>query len=223
MIVSFLIPTRGRLQALLDGIRSIKECASPDVQVEILVRIDEDDYETLAGCERILNTIGIGSGGMGEIIIGPRWCGYDCVYMFYNETAAKSHGDWLILWNDDTFMVTQKWDKLLEIDNEHVRVIWLFSSTSWSWAFPAINRKLYNLWDCFSTSTPADAVIFEVWRQAGKPIPDHRDHSKQIVINHIRNEDNIRALSLKREDQRLPPSNVDFVKKDLVGLLRNAV
>lgn len=62
MIVSFLIPTRQRLQALLDGIQSIKEKASPDVQLEFLVRIDEDDYDTLTYRHRIPTDVQVNFG-----------------------------------------------------------------------------------------------------------------------------------------------------------------
>lgn len=210
MIVSFLIPTRGRLQSLLEGIQSIKEKASPDVQVEFLVRIDQDDGETLAGRDRI----------PGEIVVGPRWCGYDCVHIFYNELAAKSHGDWLICWNDDTFMVTPQWDKLLPPAN-NAQVIWLHSPTSWTWAFPAMTRKLYELWGCFSPNAPADAVIFEIWKKAGKPIPNPYDHSSQIIVDHRRNEGNIRALGIRLEQRVVPPPSL-INGVNLIKLLRDS-
>lgn len=210
MIVSFLIPTRGRLQSLLDGIRSIKEKASPDVQVEILIRIDEDDGETLAGRDRIPKDV--------EIVIGPRWCGYDSVHVFYNELAVKSHGDWIILWNDDTFMKTHHWDKLLP-PADRAQVVWLHSPTSWTWAFPAMTRKLYELWGCFARSPPTDACIFDIWKTAGKPIPNPEDHSRQIIVDHRRNEANIRALGINPKDKIFPPYNP--IGKDLVELLRD--
>ncbi len=211
MIVSFLIPTRGRLNALLDGIQSIKNHASPDVKMEFLVRIDQDDGDTLAGRDRI----------PGEVVVGPRWCGYDCVFMFYNELAAKSHGDWLILWNDDTFMKSANWDRLLP-PPDRAQVIWLHSSTSWTWAFPAITRKLYELWGCFSPNTPADACIFQMWQNAGKPIPNPDDHSNQIIIEHRRNEENTLALGLRRENiVDYPPPNT-YNADNLIKLLREA-
>lgn len=194
MIVSFLIPTRGRLQALIDGIQSIRELASPDVQVEILVRIDEDDYETLAGRDRI----------PGEVIVGHRWCGYQCLDIFYNELATKSHGDWLICWSDDTFIKTHNWDRLLP-SADSAQVIWLHSPTSWTWAFPAISRKLYELWDCLSPGVPIDSVILEIWKKAGRPIPNPEDHSAQIIIEHRRDENNIRALGILPENIVMPP------------------
>lgn len=224
MKVSFLIPTRERLPSLLEGIQSIKKTASPDVDVEFLVRIDDDDHDTLAGRDFI----------PGEVIIGPRWCGYDCVHIFYNELAAKSRGDWIILWNDDTFMKTYYWDKLLPLADS-AKVIWLYSPTSWSWAFPAMTRKLYELWGCFVPSGPADlsimihsanntdSRIFDIWLASGKPIPNPEEHLTQIVVDHKRDEANIRAIDIKPENKVSPPQNYANKKfDDLVKLLRDA-
>lgn len=196
MIVSFLIPTRGRLQMLLECIQSIKNTASPDVQVEILVRIDEDDHETLAGRDRI----------PGEIIVGPRWNGYDSVYIFINELAAKSHGDWLVPWNDDIFMTTYHWDKLLPLIDPANRawIIWFDIPGSWTWALPVMTRKMYELWDCVAPSPPSDAAILNMWKEAGMPI---QGQSYKIIVEHRRDEANIKALGLRQEDKVSPPSN----------------
>ncbi len=211
MIVSFLIPTRGRIQMLLEGIQSIKERTSPDVQLEFLVRIDQDDQGTLAGRDHI----------PGEIVIGPRWCGYDSIPVFINELAAKSHGDWIIPWNDDMFMKTSQWDRLLP-PADRAQVIWLHGPGSWTWAFPAMTRKLYILWNCFAPGIPVDTCIFEMWKAAGKPIPNPNDHSNQIIVEHRRNEANILALRILPEDVRPPPPQNPTDNNYLVKLLRDA-
>lgn len=210
MLVSFLIPTRGRLSSLIEGIQSIKEKASPEAKIEFLVRADEDDAETLAGRNRII----------GEVLVGPRWCGYNSVYRFYNELAAKSIGDWLVLWNDDTFMKTRDWDRLLP-SPDRAQVIWLHSPTSCTWAFPAMSRKLYELWGCFAPSSPADTIIFELWRQAGKPLPDPNDHSGQIVVDHRRDEKQMLAMGL-RPEQMVNPPPVEYNVKNMIERLRIA-
>lgn len=211
MIVSFLIPTRGRFQGLLDGIKSIKKTASSHVQLEFLVRIDQDDEGTLAIRDRI----------PGEIIVGPRWCGYNSIHTFLNELAAKSHGDWIIPWSDDTFMETRHWDKLLPpIDAVNCAYIyWLDLPGSWKWALPIMTRKLYNMWGCFAPSPPVDATLFNMWVAAGKPLQKR----SEITVEHLRNEKNIRALAIRPEDAVPPPQNL-FAPVDgnrLVEILRN--
>lgn len=212
MIVSFLIPTRGRLQMLLESIQSIKNTASQDVQLEFLVRIDQDDNETIAGRDRI----------SGEVVIGPRWSGYNSVYIFINELAAKSNGDWLIPWNDDLFMTTYHWDKLLpSIDPvNRAWIIWFDVPGSWTWALPVMTRKMYELWGCVAPSPPTDAAILSIWKAAGMPL---QGQSYKIIVEHRRNEANIRTLALRPEDSVSPPSNKfsSIDGKRLIDILRN--
>lgn len=209
MIVSFLIPTRGRIQSLLDSIQSIKDKASPDVQLEFLVRIDDNDYETLAARDRI----------SGEIVVGPRWLGYDSISIFANELAAKSHGDWLIGWNDDTFMQTHHWDKLLP-PADRAQIIWFHAPGSNSYVVPAMTRKLYELWGVFCPGTPCDILIFQICKDAGKPLPED---SSQILVDHQRSAANISTLGIWLEDRVIPPQGPSMKSTDeLVRLFRDA-
>lgn len=209
MIISFLIPTRGRFQGLLDGIESIKKTASSNVQLEFLVRIDQDDEGTLAIRDRI----------PGEIIVGPRWCGYNSIHTFLNELAEKSHGDWIIPWSDDMFMKTHHWDKVLP-PADRAQISWLDLPGSWTWALPIMTRKLYNLWGCFALSPPVDAALFQMWQAAGKPLPDH---PIKITVEHRRNEANIFALAIQPKDAVSPPPPQNNINNnDLLKLLRDA-
>jgi hypothetical protein len=206
LTISFLIATRGRLQLLIDAIRSIKENASPDVELEFLVRVDEDDYETLAGRDRI----------QGELIIGPRWCGYESVTMFINDLAAKSHGDWLIPWNDDSFMMTSKWDKLLP-PADSIQIIWFHAS--YEWAFPAISRKVYELWGCIlPMQAAADAILHEIWRESGRPC-----NKVEVYVNHLSDGKASQKLAIRPEKKVPPPQNPAYKNTSaLSALLHNA-
>lgn len=212
MIVSFLIPTRQRLQALLEGVQSIKENASPDVQLEFLVRIDDNDYETLAGRDHI----------PGKIIVGPRWHGYNSVSTFLNELAAKSHGDWITPWNDDMFMQTHHWDKLLPT-TDRAQIIWACVPGSNSYVIPIMSRRLYDLWGCYAPPcTPSDICIFQICKAAGKPLPPE-DHSGQIVIIHKRDPVNIGMIAIRPEDVVSTPKDPNMKGTDeLTRLLRDA-
>ena len=206
LTISFLIPTRGRLQMLIDAIKSIREKASPDVQLEILVRVDEDDHETLAGRDCI----------QGTIIVGPRWCGYESVPIFVNDLATKCHGDWIIPWNDDAFMVTAQWDKLLPTA-DGIQVIWFLAS--YEWAFPVISRKLYDLWGCvIPQHIAADAVLHQIWQASGRQC-----NKVKVHVNHLSDGKAAVKLAIKPENKVSPPPNVlckNFAT--LSALLRNA-
>lgn len=213
MIVSFLIPTRQRLQALLDGIKSIKETASPDVQLEFLIRVDEDDSETLAGRDCI----------PGKVIVGPRYCGYRSNHVFVNELAANSHGDWLVIWNDDAFMRCQDWDKLLP-PTDRAQVLWLRVPGTIEFGFPIMTRKLYELWGCFAPGMPADTFIYNICKMADVPIPDIPQSSNILLVEHIRNEVNIHMLE-SWSGERVNPPGTYLNKKtneELAKLLHDA-
>lgn len=193
MVVSFLIPTRGRLSMLLDVIKSIREKASSDVDVEILVRIDDDDQETLAGRQLI----------QAEAIIGPRWCGYESVTMFINDMANKSRGDWIIPWNDDAFVVTDQWDKFLPSAND-LKIVWLHAS--YEWAFPVISRKLLEIWGCvIPQQAAADAVLHEIWRVSGRPC-DKVD----IYVNHLSDGKAFVKLAIDPKNKVNPPPHMSY-------------
>lgn len=90
-IVSVLIPTRGRIQRLNQAIASIVS-KTPAEHFEILLRFDDDDWESKKDLQNWPNTFSIH---------GPRLNGYLSLHDYYNELALKAAGDWLAIWNDD--------------------------------------------------------------------------------------------------------------------------
>ncbi len=214
MLVSFIIPTRQRVTKLIEAINSIKNKASSDVKLEFFVRIDNDDYETLAVRDRI----------PAEILIGPRWCGFNSIATYLNELAKKTNGDWIIPWSDDMFMQTQDWDKLLP-PADHAEIRWCSLPGSWLWALPFMSKKLYNLWGCFTGGNPTDAWLVNIWKAAGKKLPTEEEMSiGHIVVNHPRNEINIAEIGIKPKD--CTPAPIDSNMKspeELVRLLRESI
>lgn len=211
MIVSFLIPTRQRLQMLLDVIRSIRESASQDTEVEILVRVDEDDHETLAARDRI----------QGKLVVGPRGHGYNNIDIYVNEMAVQSHGDWIIGWNDDAYMRSIYWDKLLP-SPDTVKIFWLRAPWMVPFAFPIISRKLYELWGCCAPGMPTDTTILWVCQAAGVPTPTQSQDSNILLVEHRRDEVNTRMIgaSLKEKINFPDTYNVYKNKKSIAELAK---
>jgi hypothetical protein len=100
--VSIILPTRGRPQALARSIDSLRQTAVSD-SFEILLRVDEDDAETI------------------DRFVGPRCCrawvgeryGYRGLHRYVNELCEIAFGEWLFLWNDDALMQTKGWDEII--------------------------------------------------------------------------------------------------------------
>ena len=109
MIVSILIPTRGRPEGVLRTIESIRNTTKPE-NVEIILRGDDDDssfegleskYDLEPDWENV------------HFITGPRFEGYNSLAQFYEECSAAANGDWIMMFNDDTLAEGKGWDEEL--------------------------------------------------------------------------------------------------------------
>jgi hypothetical protein len=103
-MISVLIPSRRRDLALGASIDSLCALAADPASIEYLVAADPDDYSTAltaADCGALTWT-------------APERYGYTRLHEYYNHLAAMAEGDWLLMWNDDTRMLTPGWDQAIE-------------------------------------------------------------------------------------------------------------
>lgn len=111
--ISVLIPTRGRPQPLEASVRMLLHLAARPERVEILLRVDEDDP---VDYEREIWALFARRGEPsvpGRVVRGPRH-GYPNLHLYFNELAAVATGRWCVLWGDDTYMATPRWDAVLD-------------------------------------------------------------------------------------------------------------
>ena len=109
-MISVLIPTRKRVKTLDRVLRSIWDVSSAEEAVEIILRCDTDDRETidyLAGIDR-------GKHPSLEVLVGPRKEGYKSLPTFINEMAVAAKGSLLLTCNDDVIFRTSNWDRTVE-------------------------------------------------------------------------------------------------------------
>ena len=109
MICSVLIPTRTRPKRLRRTIQSIIDTAANIDDIEICVRIDDDDAATLTIRSELLNDDRV----QVQVIVGPRLNGYASLSTFYDELVEIAYGDWLFIMNDDAHIVGTGWDEQL--------------------------------------------------------------------------------------------------------------
>lgn len=108
-MISVLIPTRKRVKMLERALHSIWDMSSSEDAVEVLLRCDEDDKETIDYLE------GIKSQNPNlQVLIGPRKDGYKSTPSFYNDMAAVAKGNLLMVCNDDVVFRTKNWDRIVE-------------------------------------------------------------------------------------------------------------
>lgn len=103
-LVSFLLPTRGRVSLAARSIESIYNTATDRASIEICLGIDTDDSESLALLPRLK-----------ELKVAFQWVefsrhGYAGLHHYNNELARNASGRWLAIWNDDLLLRTDGWD-----------------------------------------------------------------------------------------------------------------
>lgn len=107
ILVTFLIPTRKRIDMLRHSLESIRSTCSNAANFEVIVIFDDDDLDTLAAFERLQFDFKI------EIMVSKRF-GYYGLHHYLNNAFAISSGKWLWLWNDDLRMIGSGWDLVVE-------------------------------------------------------------------------------------------------------------
>jgi len=112
-LISVLLPTRGRPEALCESVASLYETAGDRSAFEILYAVDDDDQvATLQAWDQIVDD----HGGRHRPKVFPQRHGYSNLHEYVNCLAGKSTGwdgpagQWLMLWNDDATMQTYGWD-----------------------------------------------------------------------------------------------------------------
>lgn len=149
-MISVLVPSRQR-SILLKG--SVKTWLHPDV--EVLVVIDEDDPERTE-YEQIPNI---------RLFKMKRY-GYENLHEYYNFLSSHAKGDWLMLGNDDAFMLTDNWPMSIQEDPKRPQVLNVWNETDN--LFPLISRAWYEAVGHFSLNTHADSWVQQVAELIGK-------------------------------------------------------
>ena len=97
---SVFLNSRGRPQLLENAINSIYNNCSYANSIEMLVRVDRDDKETI-------HTLNQQEHPNLNYFVGDR---PNNLQAELNQLAKQSVGDWLFVFNDDVQMLTQNWD-----------------------------------------------------------------------------------------------------------------
>ena len=100
---SVFLNSRGRPQLLENAINSVYDNCSYPNSIEMLVRVDTDDRETI----RALNTL---EHPNLSYFVGPR---PQNLIASYNELVNQAKGQYLFVFNDDVQLLTKDWDKII--------------------------------------------------------------------------------------------------------------
>jgi hypothetical protein len=98
MLCSVLVPSRARFERLCKTIDSVFETAADPSRVEVIVRLDDDDQDSLNGAAELSEVPNV------HFITGPRLGGYAALPLFYDAMSEVAKGEWVWILNDDAFI-----------------------------------------------------------------------------------------------------------------------
>ncbi len=175
--ISMLLPARGRPANLKLSVESVFDLAAKPDEIEVLVRLDDDD-PYLAKEVEILR---VWSVRHVSLYTGAR-LGYHRMHDYYNRLAQEAVGDWLFFWNDDIELRTQDWDRLLhEAPLFSVQFPRRDTVKHADPTIPVVGRPIYEAVGRLSGNAYCDAWVSDISGYAGTSI--NRD---DIVFHHHR-------------------------------------
>ena len=163
-MISIVIATRKRIKDLNKLLNSIHETCNDPQNFEILIRIDEDDTETIEFVENYNKNSVL----FIKYIIGKR-IGYINLPHMQRELCQIAKGDLLYYLIDDTIFVTKDWDeKMLETYNN------VFDDNIYSIKtshnekcpeflipyFPVVTREWYEILGHYAPNISADYALY---------------------------------------------------------------
>jgi hypothetical protein len=152
MLISVIMPTRKRVSALLTSIDELVSLAKNPDDIEILLKVDSDDEDTLKILPWLPPQV--------KTLIYPRMRGYADLHIFQNDLAKIAQGKWLWIYNDDCVIKTQNWDEVISNYGDKFVVINPEAHTGHP-CFPIVPRRLFEWWGHLSLSRQTDSWIKE--------------------------------------------------------------
>lgn len=152
MILSIIIPTRGRTRGLRKCVESIRHSTGKSKDVQVIVKADDDDQDTKWEL-RIFRDI------YDEVVYSPRGKGYDDMGRFFDEAYERATGKWVLMMDDDTTLEGEKsW--LWRLNN---------TPTDRNVLQPEIYHLNNSLYGSGSCGPSAMIIPRDCWKKEGEP------------------------------------------------------
>lgn len=166
--ISVLLPTRKRVHMVEKSLTSVLDYAADPSRIQVAVAYDEDDDQSHNYFQSDTWKNFVNQRRCGSITLQcPAW-GYSDLHKYYNELAAKTHGSWLLAWNDDALMLTPGWDQqLYEVRDFQGMVHMRCTTYPKLTLFPLFPRSWVDFFGCATGGPHIDSWIQDVCREAG--------------------------------------------------------
>jgi hypothetical protein len=169
--IAFLLPTRGRTDALITSVKSIFELAHSPHRVQVLFAFDRDDEvgKTFFNDE-IKPWLDEKQYHYIAMLFDPM--GYTGLHRYSNKLAGKTDANWLVVWNDDAIMETQDWDTIIMQHLGEFKLLAFHTHNDHPYSiFPIVPREWYDLLGYVSPHPTQDgwvsqqAYMLDIWER----------------------------------------------------------
>ena len=217
--ISVILASRGRLNSLLKTLDSIIDKCKNIENIEILIKIDDDDLETINGLESYDKKEFI------KIIVSDKKGGYSSLDEFYNELYENTIGEFVFFMNDDATIMTENWDELIEPFKGqfvclHNNQTYPFGMVS---LFPVVSKKILDVIGHATKSVFYDGYLLSVLD--GLNLFKNIDLSiHHIVIDDDSTKKKLELLDTWRKTEWEPYTKNHFVLQDrnkIINYLEN--
>lgn len=190
--ISVLLPTRGRPSGLHAALMTLLEHAAGPDEIEVLVRGDDDDRASVHSAAAAARF------GSASVYFGPR-LGYARMHDYYNELAGRARGRLLFVWNDDTEMLTPRWDEMLisAATSPIVQFMRVENKGVADTTFPVVDRRIFE-----AVGRLANHCYVDTWLDRVSAAAGVQHLRNDIVFRHHRlsdqtAQDNRHAIALE--------------------------
>lgn len=210
-IVSFLLPTKNRIDKLNKALDSLFDTCYDKHNFEVLCGVDQDDFQTI----QFLDNYILDHSNVKYYLFEEK--GYENIYKISNSLALKSSGNFIAFYTDDAIYTSLNWDLVVKeylnkfvvlnpmvSHMEHyVRGTYESLPEYMFCVFPIIPKKLIELTGRVANNTAADSWISELVFNANIPYIQEDN----IILSHFRfdetqNEDHIDDLYYEVENRK---------------------
>ncbi len=139
--ISIILPTRGRPEGMHTFINSAFDNCDNKDNVELFIRIDSDDVDSIEYCKtRLRKDIDV------KVVIGSRGKGYFSIHTFMDELWPLAEGSLLALMSDDITCETKGWDTLIApYAEDNYIILWPDHRHEGGGVTPIIHKHLIEL------------------------------------------------------------------------------
>jgi len=138
------------------------KCSKPEA-IEVILRIDEDDLETIDFVKTL-------SYSNLKTIIGDRLGGYASIHLFTNEMCKIAQGKLIFCYSDDSEMLTDNWDNYLYPYLNTICILKLqhvFNHNLSSLIYLVVNRKVFEILGHLSLNAHTDTWMEMIGPRSG--------------------------------------------------------